>query len=123
MKRTKVQLLLARYFEAGDSLTGAELSYMVDRQDSAFVPIHFHEEIFQLLIITPRKILALWTFPRQLVCDYPYCPDERRRIQRINGRTSPGLPPPLNFLLYMTTTVLVKSVTKFKRLFIKIILQ
>ena len=80
--------------------------FMGQESFTEFVPVHFYEEVLQLVMIRPRKVLLLWAYPRYIIDDYNFCPDQRILTHRLIGKPALGLSPPCNKLKFATTPVL-----------------
>jgi hypothetical protein len=67
---------------------------MVQQSFIEFVPVHFYEEVLQLVMIRPRKVLLLWAYPSYIIDSYDFCPDQRILTHRLLGKPALGLSPP-----------------------------
>ena len=74
--------------------TNEDIFFMVNESYTDFIPLHFHEEVVQLAMIKPGKVLLLWPFPQYKVEVYNFCPDQRIMTHRLIGKPALGPSPP-----------------------------
>jgi hypothetical protein len=80
--------------EAGITVTDEDLSLVMQESAFEYIPVHFYEEVLQLVVVVPRKIILLWPFPPIRKSKYHFCPDRRIRTHRLLGKPALGPSPP-----------------------------
>ena len=74
--------------------TGEDHILVGQESFTEFVPVHFYEEVPQLVMVRPRKVMLLWAYPRYIIDEYDFCPDQRILTHRLIGKPALGLSPP-----------------------------
>jgi hypothetical protein len=92
--RSNLILNLLSVLEADIPVSEADLFCLVQESSDELVPIHFHEELFQLVLIRPRKVILFWAYPRYIIDEYNFCPDQRIRTHQLFGKPALGPSPP-----------------------------
>lgn len=93
--RSNLILELLSVLVADVPVSEADLFCMVQESNDELIPIYFHEEILQLGLIRPRKVILFWAYPRYITEEYNFCPDLRIRTHRLFGKPALGPSPPL----------------------------
>jgi len=75
-------------------LSQSDASFLAHEPTLSLVPIHFYEEVLQLVLIRPGKVLLMWNYPFYIIEEYDFCPDQRILTHRLIGKPALGPSPP-----------------------------
>ena len=76
------------------AVSESDLFYMVQEPNNKLVSVYIHEEVFQVELINPGKILLLWAYPPNKIDEYDFCPDQRTLTYQLLGKPALGPSPP-----------------------------
>lgn len=85
---------LKMLFAADPFINESDLYVLVQNPSDVFVPMQFHEEVLQLIVISPGTGRLIWTYPPHIIDEYDFCPDRRLQTHRLFGKPALGPSPP-----------------------------
>jgi len=92
--RTKLIVKLMSTVETESKVSQTDLFCLVNQLNEKLIQVHFYEEVVQLVLINPGKVLLLWSYPPHLIDEYDFCPDQRILTHRLFGKPALGPSPP-----------------------------